>query len=51
MRIAKMRSDGSIQIVTAGAYRDLIRKVDGRWLFARRQVSFDAVPHTEIWKG
>ena len=50
MRTGKMRSDGSIQIVIAGAYRDVIRKVDGRWLFARRRVSFDWMPHTEIWK-
>lgn len=51
MRIGTMRTDGSIQIITSATYRDVIRKQEGSWLFARRQVSFEAVPHTEMWKG
>lgn len=50
MRIATMRNDGSVQIVREGAYRDRIRKVDGRWLFASRRVSFEPLPHTELWR-
>jgi hypothetical protein len=50
MRIATLGGDGGVQIVREGAYRDLIRKVDGRWLFASRRVSFEPLPHTEIWR-
>lgn len=50
IRIGTMQSDGSIQIVRVGAYRDVVRNVEGRWLFARRSVSFEPVPHTELWK-
>jgi hypothetical protein len=49
MRIGTMRDDGSIRIVRMGAYRDLLRKVAGRWLFARRQVSFEPVTHAKLW--
>ena len=49
IRIGTMRDDGSIRIVRVGAYRDRLVKRDGRWYFARREVSFDAVPHDRIW--
>jgi hypothetical protein len=50
MRIATLRADGGIQIVREGAYRDLMRNVDGRWLFVSRRVSFEPLPYTEIWR-
>ena len=50
MRIGTMRADGSIRIVRLAAYRDRLVKQDGRWLFARRDVSFEPVPHAEIFK-
>lgn len=50
MRIATMRSDGSIRIVRQGAYRDRLRRIDGQWFFASRRLSFEAPAHTEVWQ-
>ncbi len=33
--------DGKIQQAAVGRYKDTLRKVDGRWLFASRKVSLD----------
>jgi uncharacterized protein (TIGR02246 family) len=33
--------DGKIQQAAAGRYKDSLRKVNGRWLFASRKVSLD----------
>ena len=49
LRLGTMRADGSIQIVRVAAYRDRLVKVDGRWRIARREVSFEQVPHDRIW--
>ncbi len=50
MRIGTMRSDGSVQVVREGVYRDLVRRAGGRWRFASRRVSFEPLTHTELWR-
>jgi len=49
IRIATMRDGGDIRVVRVGAYRDRLLKQGDRWRFARREVSFDTVPHDRIW--
>lgn len=49
LRLGASRTDGTIQVVTAGAYRDVIVKEADGWRFKRREVSFDGVPHTSMW--
>jgi uncharacterized protein (TIGR02246 family) len=36
--------DGSTAVECSGEYRDRIVKVDGAWLFAEREIVFDATP-------
>ena len=34
-------ADGEISLVTSGVYRDVVKKVDGVWLFANRNLDLD----------
>ncbi len=34
-------ADGEISLVTSGVYRDVVKSVDGAWLFANRNLDLD----------
>jgi ketosteroid isomerase-like protein len=38
------QADGSAGVECTGRYRDILRRTDGRWLFAERVLTFDTVP-------
>jgi hypothetical protein len=38
-----LAESGRLSVATTGWYRDLVRKVDGRWVIARRFVHLDVV--------
>ena len=47
-RMVKMKASGEVVVNVLGMYRDRLAKVDGRWLFRSRTVSFDTLPPEAI---
>jgi hypothetical protein len=49
MKVGRPRDGGPAMIASVAVYRDVLRKVDGRWLVGRRRVSAEVPAADQVW--